>query len=218
MGIVELNQALSQLTVTANVILYGDAANENMAGLVAEEIATHWNAGAATIKMNNFNYQVVFYITGTYDEFLTPIDIYENDNPLNNYFRVEEYSEIDISFVDGIGSNTGYFKLDNLLNNSTTAAHEFGHSMGLDHPEQLDIRGVGAPGMMYPRGTLVDAIFQYDPAAAPATRGGTMNPTHRRVSRKDIEDLRLNRLDYDGSGRAVLGAFSSVWHAKHIRQ
>jgi len=24
--------------------------------------------------------------------------------------------------------NTGYFKLDNLLNNSTTAAHEYGHT------------------------------------------------------------------------------------------
>ena len=100
---------------------------------------------------------------------------------MNNYFRVEEFSESHISFVDGIGSNTGYFKLDNLLNNSTTAAHEFGHTLGLLHPEHLDIRGKGAPGIMYPRGTIVDPHFQYDPDAEPAATGGTMNPFHRKV-------------------------------------
>lgn len=81
-----------------------------------------------------------------------------------------------ISFVDGLNSNTGYFLLDNLLNGSTTAAHEFGHTLGLDHPHNLDIRGKGVPGIMYPRGTIVDPPYQYDPNAAPGKPGGTMNP------------------------------------------
>ena len=80
---------------------------------------------------------VFFDINGVYENDLTPEMIFENTNPRNNYFRIEEYARGNISFVDGLGSNTGYFKLENLLNNSTTAAHEFGHTIGLDHPRNI---------------------------------------------------------------------------------
>lgn len=216
MGIAELDRDNLLITIRAHMILYGDAAHETLARQVAEEIETHWNAANAQVFIGNSRYTLVFRITGAYENELTPSDIHENDNPLNNYFRVEEFSEIHISFVDGVGSNTGYFKLDNLLNNSTTAAHEFGHTLGLEHPENLDIRGTGAPGIMYPRGTIVDPHFQYDPSAAPASVGGTMNPYHRKVSQQDVNDLRLDRLSYDKNGKAVVGAFSSVWHRKHL--
>jgi hypothetical protein len=216
MGIAELDNDNLLLTIQAHIILYGDAANEMLARQVGEEIETHWSSSDATVRIRGTQYKVVFRITSAYNPYLKPSDIYENDNPLNNYFRVEEFSESHISFVDGIGSNTGYFKLDNLLNNSTTAAHEFGHTLGLLHPEHLDIRGMGAPGIMYPRGTIVDPHFQYDPDAAPATTGGTMNPFHRKVLQKDIDDLKLHKLSFDKNGRAIVGEFSSVWHRKHL--
>ena len=161
-------------------------------------------------------YEVLFEIEGVYEPLLTPSDVFENTNPRNNYFRIEEYAHGNISFVDGLGSNTGYFKLENLLNNSTTAAHEFGHTLGLDHPKNLDIRGYGRPGIMYPRGTLVDPEFQYDPSIPAGLKGGTMNPFTRRVTRHDIDDLKLNRLSFDKNGFAVLGEFSSVWHDAQV--
>lgn len=217
MGIAELDNENLLIIIQAHIILYGDAANAMLARQVAEEIESHWNAAKANVvARRNQNYKVVFRITSEYNANLKPTDIYENDNPLNNYFRVEEFSESHISFVDGIGSNTGYFKLDNLLNNSTTAAHEFGHTLGLLHPDQLDIRGKGAPGIMYPRGTIVDPHFQYNPDAAPATTGGTMNPYHRKVLQKDIDDLNLHKQSFDKNGRAIIGNFSSVWHPKHL--
>jgi hypothetical protein len=157
-------------------------------------------------------YQVVFQIEGIYEPHLTPETIYSNINSGNNYFRIEEYAPGNISFVDGLGSNTGYFKLDNLLNNSTTAAHEFGHTLGLDHPKYLDIRGQGQPGIMYPRGTLVDPQFQYDPTVPAGVKGGTLNPFTRKVLQSDIDDLKLNRLDFNKEGLAIVGDFSSVWH------
>ncbi len=216
MGIAELDNDRLLLTIKAHIILYGDAANEMLASQVAEEIESHWNAAQAHVFIRHTRYDIVFSITAAFDEELKPTDVLENDNPANNYFRVEEFSESHISFVDGIGSNTGYFKLDNLLNNSTTAAHEFGHTLGLLHPDHLDIRGGGTPGIMYPRGTIVDPHFQYDPDAAPASVGGTMNPFHRKVLQRDIDDLKLHKLPFDKNGRAVVGSFSSVWHRKHL--
>ena len=112
--------------------------------------------------------------------------------------------------------NTGYFKLQNILDNSTTAAHEFGHTLGLDHPHNLDIRGGGTPGIMYPRGTLVDPHFQYYPEVAAGEKGGTLNPFTRKVLQKDIDDLHLDNLEFNENSMAMVGAFSSVWHEKHL--
>ena len=217
MGIVELNKNNFILILRAQLFLYGDAASASLADAVANEIESHWTAAFANVSIKGELYKVEFKITGAYAPQLKPSDVYENDNPLNNYFRVEEFSQNHISFVDGIGCNTGYFKLDNLLNHSTTAAHEFGHTIGLVHPDELDIRGTGTPGIMYPRGTITDPHFQYDPAAAPATKGGTLNPFYRKVLQQDIDNLRLHKLYFDKNNRAIAGAFSSVWHDKHVQ-
>lgn len=216
MGEVELQPANNLLIIHSVIHFYGNAANEFLSRQIAEDIAVHWNEvhGTAVIKRNL--YHVVFDMVGIYEPLLSPVTIYQNSDPRVNYFRIEEYAHGNISFVDGLGSNTGYFKLENLLNNSTTAAHEFGHTFGLDHPRNLDIRGQGQPGIMYPRGTLVDPPFQYDPTVPAGLKGGTMNPFLRKVFQSDIDNLKLNRLNYDRKGFAVLGEFSSVWHDAQI--
>jgi hypothetical protein len=216
MGEAELVSAGNQFIIHAVIIIYGDAANDEVAKYIAADIAHFWNDAKGKVMIDRRLYNVHFDITGEYSNSLTPVMVYENTDPRNNYFRVEEFATGNISFVDGLLSNTGYFKLDNLFHNSTTAAHEFGHSIGLDHPKVLDIRGKGVPGIMYPRGTIVDPPFQYDPQAAPHGPGGTMSPYCRRVLQKDIDDLRLHKLRFNKSGLAVIGDFTSVWHEKQI--
>ncbi len=215
MGIAELDQEQQIIYLRATIILYGDAASGELSRQVATDIESHWNEPAADVFLHSIPYRLLFEMIGLYAPALQPVDIFENDNPRNNYFRVEGFSNLDISFVDGLGCNTGYFKLDNLLHNSTTAAHEFGHTLGLDHPMDLDIRGRGLPGIMYPRGTITDPNFQYDPAAPPATKGGTLNPFYRKVLQKDIDDLQLSSKFSQHKKRIVVGDFSSVWHDKH---
>lgn len=221
MGEAELQPDRNLLIIHAELIFYGDAANEELSIQIAKDVEDHWNepGGKIQLSQNWFfkkNYNVRFNIKGTCNRMLTPETVFKNTDPRNNYFRIEEFAIGNISFVDGVNSNTGYFKLENLLNNSSTAAHEFGHTLGLDHPHILDIRGKGTPGIMFPRGTLVDPQFQYYPEVAAGEKGGTLNPFTRKVLQTDIDDLKLGQLDFDSKGFAVVGGFTSIWHEKHI--
>jgi hypothetical protein len=214
MGIAEINNNTNTLTIDAMLYFYGNAANDALSYEIAKDIYAHWNIADGYVTINNRRYKFILSAVGIYAPNLTQADVNANTNPLNNYFRIEENASGNISFVDGVGSNTGYFQLDNLLNNSTTAAHEFGHTLGLEHPQELDIRGQGTPGIMYPRGTIVDPYFQYDPTVPAGVKGGTMNPFHRKVLQNDIDDLHLEKLRFK-NGLAVVGAFTSVWHFAH---
>ena len=215
MGEAEIITHTAQLIIHSTLFFYGNAASETLSVQIAKDIADHWNEPAATVSIDKKMYNVLFDVEGIWSKSLVPDFIFDNQSPRNNYFRIEEYSMNDISFVDAIPCNTGYFKLENLLHNSTTAAHEYGHTLGLAHPEILDIRGKGQPGIMYPRGTICDPEFHYDPLAAPGAKGGTLNPFKRKVLQADIDLLQLKHLHFDRNGRAVIGHFSAVYHENH---
>lgn len=215
MGEAELHTSTGKLIIRSVFFFYGDAANPSIASQIASDIQTHWNESHGLVIINKKEYRVVFDITGIYDPSLKPETVWYNDDQKLNFFRIEEFALGNISFVDGIGSNTGYFKLDNLLQTSSTAAHEYGHTIGLVHPNVLDIRGGKQPGIMYPRGTICDPHFQYWPHANPGDEGGFLDPKHRKVLTEDIQALKLHRLDWDERGVAKVGEFTSLYHEKH---
>jgi len=173
-----------------------------------------WNEPAGVIKLYDLMWTVRFRICAYMRQDIQPEDIHSNVNPKNNYIRIEDYCEANISFVDGLGCNSGYFKLENLYQGSTTAAHEYGHTLGLEHPEDLDLRGKGVPGIMYPRGTLVDPQYQYESDKPAGTKGGTMHPMFRKVQEADIASLRLHKISFT-NGKGVLGEFTNIWHPDH---
>ncbi|GAA4319188.1 peptidase M10 [Compostibacter hankyongensis] len=215
MGGAYLYESKQELVIRSVFVFYGDAADQALATRLAEETGQMWNAPGALIKAKGRLFAVRFEISGLYRADLSFDEIHGNTDPHYNFFRVEEFSRSDISFVDEIGCNTGYFKRDNLLDQTTTIAHEYGHTLGLRHPEILDIRGKGQPGIMYPRGTWVDAPYQWDPQAEPGKPGGTLNPACRRVLPEDIGQLFLDRLHFDTSGKAVVGDFTNLYHKRH---
>lgn len=214
MGEAELNIYSKQIIIHSHIVTYGNATDEVLTNNIGEEIQTMWNEPRAIVAINGTSFLIQFLITTELKKDITDLEIYQNVDPKNNYFRIEEYAGNNISFVDGINCNSGYFLLENLYKGSTTAAHEYGHTIGLDHPRYLDLRGKGVPGIMYPRGTLVDPPFQYDPAMPAGAKGGTMHPMYRKVLQQDIIDLKLHKLRFKNS-RAVLGEFTNVYHWPH---
>jgi len=214
MGEAELDTVKGTLTIHAEFIIYGHAATSEIAEAIADEVREMWNAPRAQITIGGRPYELRFMTSGACIPDIDPMTVISNVDPRKNFFRVETFAIGNISFVDGLGCNTGYFKLENLYKGSTTAAHEFGHTIGLNHPVELDIRGKGQPGIMYPRGTWVDPPYQYDSTAQPGAPGGTMHPMHRRVNLEDIVALSLSRLNF-ADGKAIVGAFTNVWHEDH---
>lgn len=215
MGELEVNKEEQNITIYSDFYLYGDLATEALAIEFSKEIESLWNEPEAIIEYDNTKYEVRFKMNGFYAPNLSVGDVLSNTNPRNNYYRVEDFSPLNISWVDGIGSNTGYMFIENLYRGSTTGAHEYGHSLGLDHPENLVIIGKGRPGIMYPRGTLVDPEFQYDPNVKPGEKGGTVHPMYRRVLQNDIENLNLPQLIEKKA--KYIGKFTSQFHPKHVK-
>lgn len=215
MGEAYLNLEEGVLAISSVFVLYGNAADAGLAIRMAEEVEESWNGPDAFVSYEAGTFPVRFIIRGEYRPDITPDEIHRNLDPSVNYFRVEHFSKLHISFVDEISSNTGYFLFDNLVNHSTTAAHEYGHTLGLVHPRDLDIRGYGVPGIMYPRGTWVDARYQWDPAVPAGVTGGTLNPAFRKVLSSDITALRLDALRFNKEQKAMVGDFTNLYHDKH---
>jgi len=214
MGEAEIDSIGRTIIISSHIITYGSEATEEVTERMRREIETMWNEPNAFIYLLNDSYKIIFQITAETRKNISELEILQNTDSRNNYFRIEKFAHGSISFVDGLGCNSGYFLLENLYEGSTTAAHEYGHTIGLDHPDELDIRGEGVPGIMYPRGTLVDPQFQYDPAIPAGMKGGTMHPMYRKVRQKDIESLKLNKLRYINNN-AIIGTFTNVYHWSH---
>jgi hypothetical protein len=134
MGTVQLYEYNHILLIRSVFFFYGNKADDALSEQVANDIQYHWNEAKAKVMLQNKWWQVEFSIDGYYKPDMAPEEVWYNTDPSYNYFRIEATSPTHISFVDGVGSNTGYFKLDNLLQTSTTAAHEYGHTLGLKSP------------------------------------------------------------------------------------
>jgi len=215
-GEAEINTLAQTIIIHSNIITYGNEADEKITELIREEIEFMWNEPGGMVYIKKIPFLVKFSITATWQPEIDMDEIIMNTDTRNNYFRIENYAYGNISFVDDIGCNSGYFLLENLYAGSTTAAHEYGHTIGLVHPDNIDIRGKGIPGIMYPRGTLVDPQYQYDPSKPPGVKGGTMHPIYRKVFADDISALKLEKLQFRNN-KAIVGSFTNVYHSSHTR-
>ena len=199
------------VTISAKLIFYGGQATEELAQKIAAEIRDRYHEPKASIELDGTVYDVrmrIDYEVVSLDEVISLA--FRNTNFRYNFIRIEAQNHITRSFMGfGLGDNVGHWITSDHLGESTTAPHEFGHALGLDHPERIDFRGLGNPGIMAPRGTLVDAHLQWDPAAVAGEYGGTLKPFHRRVQAYEIEAI-FEDLKFDDNGYAQIGHLSNV--------
>lgn len=197
--------------LSAKLIFYGAQATEELAQKIAAEIRDLYHEPEAFITLNEETYAVrmmIDYEVVSFDEVI-PL-AYQNTNFRCNFIRIEAQNHVTRSFMGfGLGDNVGHWITSDNLGESTTAAHEFGHALGLDHPERIDFRGMENPGIMAPRGTIVDAHLQWNPLVAAGEYGGTLNPLHRRVQAYEIEAI-LNEIIFDDNGCAEIGHLTNV--------
>src|SRR5258706_12255416 len=114
MGEAEIDLLHHTITIHSHIITYGDAADEKLTENIRSEIETMWNEPQGAIIIKKIPLSVVFRITAELRPSIDMTEVYSNTNRRNNYFRIEEYARGNISFVDGVGCNSGYFKVENL--------------------------------------------------------------------------------------------------------
>lgn len=210
-GIIKVQYDKNQVVISSRLFLYGTEANQETGEMIIEEINRMYNEPNATFNLNGQRLKVFFDINY---EILSPAEALEmalmNKDYQNNFIRIEKENIITRSFMGfGLGDNSGHWLTSDNLGTSTTAAHEFGHSLGLDHPINPDFRGSSfPPPIMAARGSLVDPEYQWSPLAKAGEYGGTMNPKYRKVSIEEI-DLILEGLTFETTDVYYVGYLSN---------
>lgn len=216
----ELNPATNEILMKGKMVYYGDNVNAAIAAKATKEIQDMWSGLGVraedaplnlTVKVGTKSYKLRAVFT---QEIVTTTQAQAmaatNRDPSVNFIRFRKGGQPgDRSYYHGLGANSGVFYESDDIGISTTAAHEFGHGVSLDHPNEFDWRGRGRPAIMCPRGTIVDAQYQWDPNAQAGQPGGTMSPYWRRVTQWDIDNIGLSRLTFDARGVATVGYASN---------
>lgn len=210
-AIANLHLPTTEVIVTSCLYLYGSEANHEIGGRIIEEINRMYNEPRGTVVIKDRSMRVVFDISYEIIDTNEALRMASsNESYLNNFIRIESENHITRSFMGfGLGDNAGHWLTSDNLGTSTTAAHEFGHSLGLDHPANPDFRGsTSPPPIMAARGSLVDPQYQWNPLAKAGEYGGTMNPIHRRVTQEEIA-LIVEGLTFEETETYYIGYLSN---------
>ena len=191
-GIAVINNEADEIVIHSKIYFYGDVTSEE-AGFIASGIVSEWNRNGdyGKVQLNGKTYTVKFKMRyETVTEKRAKEIAASNTSEENNFVKVHRTKQnLDDRSAFDLGGNTGVFYLDDNLVDSKTAAHEYGHGLGLDHPLSNDQSGRGRPHIMVPRGSEVGQEYLYDPSKPYNRETNAMNPDTRTVKEKNIGDI-----------------------------
>jgi RHS repeat-associated protein len=157
------------ITIRSHFYVYGSGATPDRANKFAAQIEKLWNEASGEREVEGVNYKVKFQVTAQYVK-ESDAKVFANKNKIDrdfavNFARIEEgYTGLaQTSPASRRGGNSMILspaQLDNL----TTAAHEYGHSLGLTH--ELDWTEItGQPGIMATVFNVVELPYTINPNA-----------------------------------------------------
>lgn len=188
-----------KINVNAHLIFYGFEATDSVASACANEIQTMWNEPKPRVSMLGQTYDVMFNISNEVVSIDKAISMAgSNTSHKNNHIRVEKDNT---DHRSKMGGNAGHFVTTDNLGKSTTAAHEFGHSLGLDHPDLKDWRGKGQPSIMVPRSPQYHVDPDYRYSNWQETKYEGINPYKRKVIKSDLENVK--KMAIAGEGKHI---------------
>lgn len=193
-ALIERDDVAKTIRVIGRIVYFGTALTDEIAEASTREIQDMWSETPTDIKIGAASYRVIFEI----DHVIAGrTDLLNADSCAYNFIEIlAKTSAGDRSYYRGLGSRNGVFYTSDALGTSTTAAHEFGHGLMLDHNDG-DQRAASVPGIMFARGTLVRAEYQWNPSAQSGAAGGTINPIHRKVRSIDIQAIPFSTVRAD---------------------
>lgn len=222
-GEVAIDKQGKTITITSNLIFYGGSANMTVAKVRAEKIQRAWNSAQGTVKIDGIDYKVQFQVIPQVrkDDDALRAEIAANKDYKNNYIRLEKGTDLwdpTTSYVDqnsttpGDQGNSGYWSTTQLIENQTTEAHEFGHLLGLEHPNEMRGCQCEDPTIMMTQLSynLVDRKYTYKNSDGHLV----VDVTKRKVTKSDISRLGLDKLTFDKDGKATVGTQTNTYHAK----
>ncbi|RYZ49814.1 MAG: hypothetical protein EOO14_20195, partial [Chitinophagaceae bacterium] len=101
MGEAEISTSQNSLTIYSHLVCYGNAASQEITERIRDEIETMWNEPQGRVLLNGQSCLVQFRISAALRTDVTEMEVLQNVDPRNNYFRIEEFVHGSISFVDG---------------------------------------------------------------------------------------------------------------------
>ncbi len=216
-AIANIQTGTNRILIISKLYLYGSEATAEAGDRIIEEINRMYNEPVVHYYIGEEKMKVHFTIS--YELISTSAAaemIAGNQDFKNNFIRIENSNMLTRSFMGfGLGDNAGHWLTSDKLGISTTAAHEFGHGLGLDHPARTDYRGTNSPPpIMAPRGSLVDPQYQWSPLAKAGEFGGTMNPVHRKVTADEVLMI-LEGISFNETENNLIGRISNTFFSEN---
>lgn len=204
------------VTINSTFIAYGGEA-KNYAAKFASNVAKKWNAAGGTVKVDGKEYKANFKVSVLIVSEAAAKELAStNKDPKINFVRIEasdQSSNVGKKDTDG-GSNSFYINTKQLdETNSTTAAHEYGHSLGLNGHTSEGNFLEGQPDIMSTKNTLVEEIYSTNPPipASNGKEGYRLDTQYRNVLQSNLDGININRTSvgkvdniiYDSNGSVI---------------